>query len=100
MTSLVPTSSPPSLRCIKYPGDGFQRQELLESLTWKDGKLPPLDKEGWHKKKYANKETGAVFRMNVEWLKVVRNSSTKLVRVEFAYSVQEYNYHENKWICG
>jgi hypothetical protein len=100
MTSAVPMSSPASFRKISYPGDGFTRQEVLESLEWRDGKLPPLDMKGWHKKKFTVRETGATYRMQILWLRFVRNSSTKLVRVEFEYNVQVYNPYLDKWICG
>jgi hypothetical protein len=99
MTSLVPPSAPPSFRRIKYPGDGFFREEFFETLEWKAGVLPPLDKEGWHKKKFAT-PNGSLYRLHIKWLKLGRNSSNKLVRTEFEYDVEEYHPTENQWYCG
>jgi hypothetical protein len=70
----------------------------LETLVWDEGDVPPLDvKPGWHRQKMSIQETGALYRMSLLYLKVVRNSSTKLVRVEFEYEVELFDDYENKW---
>jgi hypothetical protein len=98
MTSAVPLSNPPSFRKFNYPDDGFTREEWTETLTWESGQLPPLDREGWHRKKFAVKETGAVFRTQILSIKFVRNSFTQQVRVEFRYSAETWHDFEKKWL--
>ena len=98
MTTAAPLSKPISYRTIKYPDAGEMREEFLETLCWKDGQFPPLDKPGWHRTKMSIKETGALYRMNITTFKLVRNSWTKLVRAEFEYRVDEYDDVDKTWL--
>jgi hypothetical protein len=98
MTSVTPLSSPISYRTIKYPHAGTRKKEFLETLCWKNGSLPPLDKPGWHQTKMMIQETGGLHRMSITKLKVVRNAFNTLVRVEFDYIVETYDDKEKIWL--
>eukprot|EP01127_Copromyxa_protea_P009414 TRINITY_DN2223_c0_g1_i6.p1 TRINITY_DN2223_c0_g1~~TRINITY_DN2223_c0_g1_i6.p1 ORF type:complete len:216 (-),score=17.93 TRINITY_DN2223_c0_g1_i6:12-659(-) len=95
MTSAVPCTSQ-SVCTQKYPDWGCQRNESLESIEWK-GDLPPLQGKGWNRMKTVTLDQFVVYRAEVTSLKLIRNSWSHLVSVEFEYKMQFHHDWSNEW---